>query len=163
MEWIPRNAMEGCTVFIFLVYWHPCSSFSKRGRRWPCTRPWRQGVCWSCTHLCQGQIETSQFLGNNLNQVSRRYVFFDNVKPRVQISPFLHSCTFSYSSYSNLKRPLLDAGCPTRGLGEQNKNGAFWSQKPSVAAKFLHKLCPEKDTLSLTLYNYLFKKSFQIK
>ena len=76
-----------------------------RGRRWLCTRPWQRGVRWSCTHLCQGQIEGSQFLGKNLNRVSMRYVFFDNVKPRVQISPFLHSCTFSYSSYSNLKTP----------------------------------------------------------
>ena len=72
------------------------------------------------------------------------------------MTSYFISCTFSHSSYSNLKKPWLGAGFPTRGLGEQNKNEAFWGWKPSFAAEFLHKLTLD----SIFSVKYLYEGYF---
>ena len=151
VEWLhPPSSTSCCTG----APAPPLASPRRRGRRWPCTRPWQRGVRGSCTHLCQGQIEASQFIGKNINWVL--CVTTSSITSNREFSYPLYFMHILNTSYSNLKSrsPMLVSQHVT--TASEIRMRRFGGGNPALPLNF----CTISARIRSILANYLHKGYF---
>ena len=148
VEWLHPSSPTSCCTRAPVP---PLAGPLQRGRRWPCTRPWQRGEHGSCTQLCQGQIEASQFTGKNIN-----WVLCVTTSSKTSNREFSYPLYFMHilnSSYSNLKSrsPMLVA--QHVATASEKRMSRFGAGAPALPLSF----CTFSTRVQGILANYLTK------